>query len=280
MITLTSHRILMRFLQVDVFAESAFRGNPLAVFPDAATLTTQQMQSIAREMNLSETTFVTSSSDTRYDVRIFTPEAELPFAGHPTIGTTWVLRYLGRLRGDVTEQWSDAGVTTVERIGELHWLQREETAVEESFELSPGSLGLTADEVGCSLHGTRLTPSLSSAGFTQLMVPVADADTLARAHPARDVPYGVYCFTPVGPQRLRARGFFPTYGIPEDPATGSAAAALGLYLARRIGSSAVTIEQGAQCGRPSILETEFQPRSVRVGGRCVLVATGELTVLP
>src|SRR5215212_6633987 len=83
------------FVQVDVFADRAFEGNPLAVFPQARALTATQMQSIAREMNLSETSFVTASSGDSYDVRIFTPQEELSFAGHPTIGTAWVLSDLG-----------------------------------------------------------------------------------------------------------------------------------------------------------------------------------------
>ena len=112
------------FLQVDVFADSPYSGNPLAVFPEAGDLSAPQMQAIAREMNLSETSFVTSCGDDSYDVRIFTPEEELPFAGHPTLGTTWVLRRLGRVAGDVVDQRSPAGPTTVTIVDDILWLER------------------------------------------------------------------------------------------------------------------------------------------------------------
>src|SRR4051812_18437050 len=103
----------MDFVQVDVFAEGPFKGNPLAVFPDAGELSVEQMQAIAREMNLSETTFVTAIARESYDVRIFTPQEELPFAGHPTIGTTWVLKDLGFVGGENVRQRSPVGETVV-----------------------------------------------------------------------------------------------------------------------------------------------------------------------
>ncbi len=274
----------MRFLQVDVFADGPYRGNPLAVFHDAGELTGEQMRAIAREMNLSETTFVTGVDAGGYDVRIFTPNSELPFAGHPTLGTTWVLRHLGRISGEVVQQRSAAGSTPVERRDGLLWLEREATVVDEAYELDPARIGLTSEDLGCEMNGTRLEPALSSAGFTQLMVPVADTAALDRAHPGWDVHYGVYCFT-VGrggttSGRISARGFFPTFGVPEDPATGSAAAALGLYLGARVGAGNAIIDQGAACGRPSVLHLDWEPKVVRVGGRCQLVAVGELVSLP
>lgn len=270
----------MRFIQVDVFAEGPYQGNPLAVFPDSGELTPAQMQAIAREMNLSETTFVTGADAGGYDVRIFTPNSELPFAGHPTLGTTWVLRHLSRISGEVVQQRSAAGSTTVELRDGLLWLEREATVVEEAYEVDPALIGLTSKDIGCEINGTRVEPALSSAGFPQLMVPVVDTAALDRAHPGWDVPYGVYCFTVAPGGRISARGFFPTFGVPEDPATGSAAAALGLYLGARVGAGNAVIDQGAACGRPSVLHMDWEPAVVRVGGRCQLVAVGELVSLP
>ena len=273
----------MKFLQVDVFAEGPYRGNPLAVFPDSGALTGAQMQAIAREMNLSETTFVTGCEGDGYTVRIFTPNAELPFAGHPTLGTAWVLHHLGRLSGEVFQQQSAAGTTPVELRDGLLWLQREASEVDETYELDPALIGLSEEDLGLEMGGSNLEPALSSAGFTQLMVPLANASALDRARPGWEVPHGVYCFTLTrgGPDgRIAARGFFPTLGVPEDPATGSAAAALGLYLGARVGGGHSIIDQGAACGRPSALHLEWEPRVARVGGACQLTAIGELVRLP
>lgn len=286
----------MDLLQVDVFADTPFGGNPLAVFPDAGDFSAEQMQAIAREMNLSETSFVLAVDGSSYDVRIFTPEEELPFAGHPTIGTAWVLRHLGRLSADEMTQRSPAGDTPVEVAGDLLRFTRDGTVEDDLDRRRPRSseeiaacLGLTTDEIGLEARelgrSGRLRPALSNAGLSQLMVPLKNLDALARSR--ADVTAlsdfgaeGVYCFTSVKAGLLQARGFFPSLGIPEDPATGSAAAALGLYLADRTGAFDLEVRQGVEMGRPSRIHLSAQAGRVRVGGRCELVLTGRLTRLP
>lgn len=286
----------MDFYQLDVFAEGPYRGNPLAVFPDAAELSKDRMQQIAREMNLSETTFVTNATTDSYSVRIFTPKDELPFAGHPTIGTCWLLRHLGRLTSDRVTQSSAAGDTTVERKGDLLWFSRtgsaepdlgdrdqaSSTKLAAALSLDPSDIGLEAREIG---RPGRLMPAFSDAGFRQLMVPVASPDVLERAVVRTELlfeldRFGVYCFTGIRAGGVRARGFFPGLGLPEDPATGSAAAALGIYLADRVGPIDLEIEQGVEMGRPSRIAMSAREGDVSIGGRCELIFSGRLEALP
>ena len=287
----------MEFWQIDVFAESAFRGNALAVFPDAAGLSNEQMQSIAAEMNLSETTFVTSISSDGYSVRIFTPRTELPFAGHPTIGTAWVLRELGKVEGNALEQTSPAGPTKVtfsegkvwfERSGEVSEDLRVTTPqigerLAKALGVQPGDIGLEPRELGRSVD--RLEAARTDVGVEHVMVPIKDAEALSRCRPVAaaldemDMP-GVYCFTAVGAGRLQARGFFPGFGIAEDPATGSAAAGLGVYLADRTGSLEAEIAQGVEMGRPSRIYLRADEEEVQIGGACERVAEGKLVSLP
>jgi trans-2,3-dihydro-3-hydroxyanthranilate isomerase len=286
----------MRFVQVDVFGDEPYQGNPLAVFPDAAGLTGDQMQTIAREMNLSETSFVMSAEGESYDVRIFTPAEELPFAGHPTLGTAWVLRHSGMVKGERLTQHSPAGATSVsfsgdrvsfERTGSVEpdLDQRSVDIAEQlarALSLKPTDIGHGAGALG---RAGTLRPARADAGVAQLMVPVRDLETLGRVSVRRDLldpldPFGVYCFTGVAPGTVRARGLFPGAGVPEDPATGSAAAGLGLYLAARLGEITFEIEQGAEIGRPSRLYVAASPGHVQVGGRCHLVFEGEMSALP
>ncbi|MDQ3646955.1 MAG: PhzF family phenazine biosynthesis protein [Actinomycetota bacterium] len=285
----------MEFLQVDVFSDGPYTGNPLAVFPDAGGLSGSQMQRIASEMNLSETAFVTSVEPHRYRVRIFTPRKELAFAGHPTIGTTWVLRNGGRLTEEDVTQVSDAGETSVTLEGDTLWFERIGSVGADIEEHDPlhreiarglgvdqRDLGMEARELGRS--GT-LYPAVSNAGLEQLMVPVRDLAALARCSAAPGLLEsagieGFYCFTATAAGRIQARGLFPAVGIAEDPATGSAAAALGLYLADRLGAIEVDVDQGVEMGRPSKIHVRGAPGRVKVGGRCSLVVSGRLEVLP
>lgn len=287
----------MDFYQVDAFADAPFRGNPLAVFPDAEGLTREQMQSIAREMNLSETTFVGSSTSDSYDVRIFTPNEELPFAGHPTVGTAWLLRHLGRVTADRVMQNSAAGTTAVEVTGDLVWFTRPGTVEPDVAETDPSSaariaaaLGLEPTDVGLEARELgrpgRLEPAYTDIGLRQLMIPVTDVDTLGRVQPRADGlralagTIGAYCFTAFKAGVVRARGFFPAVGIDEDPATGSAAAGLGIYLADRVGAIELEIHQGVEMGRPSRIGVRAAPGEVSIGGRCELIFTGHLETLP
>ncbi len=275
----------MDFFQVDVFAGAPYQGNPLAVFPDAADLGDDQMQSIAAEMNLSETTFVTATDESGYDVRIFTPRTEMPFAGHPTIGTTWVLRHLGIAQGRVVEQHSGAGTTPVHVEGDTIWFERKGSArhdlqAPEPVVLAEG-LGLDPADLG----NGELSPALYDAGLPTLVAPLQSVDALGRCMPRGDLlgsfpGEGVYCFTRLDVGRLRARSFFPGVGVMEDPATGSAAAALGIYFGERVGRAQLEIDQGVEMGRPSRISVRADIGRVEVGGRCELTLTGRLEQLP
>lgn len=285
----------MDFVQVDVFADGPYSGNPLAVFPEAAELSTAQMQAIASEMNLSETTFVTSISGDSYDVRIFTPRSELPMAGHPTLGTAWVLRDSGRVSGDRIEQRSAAGPTPVTFEGETVWLERSGSVDPDAAGTKPDhsdrlarALGIQVSDIGLEARelgrSGRLDPAYSDAGFRLLIAPVRDLDALGRCSSGPDLAQfdggGAYCVTAVQAGRLRARGFFPGVGVAEDPATGVAAAALGVYLADRIGDTRVEIAQGVEMGRPSKISLDARSDRVRVGGRCEHILEGRLSRLP
>jgi trans-2,3-dihydro-3-hydroxyanthranilate isomerase len=287
---------MMEFFQIDVFAGSAYAGNPLAVFPEAEELSTDQMQRIALEMNLSETTFVTSVEDARYSVRIFTPGQELPFAGHPTIGTTWLLRRMKRLSGDRFIQSSAAGDTEITAVGDELWFERT-GRVDADLEASDDpdaadpiatAIGLQSREVGLDAKGLggsgELKVAAADAGVEQLMVPVRDDSVLARCSPRSELvtlhPTGVYCFTALSDGHIGARGFFPGAGVAEDPATGSAAAGLGLYLADRVGAGSFEIVQGREMGRPSRILMRCEPGKVSIGGHCEPIFKGELEALP
>jgi len=286
----------MRFIQLDVFAGTPYLGNPLAVFPEAGELRRDQMQAIAREMNLSESAFVTRAGRDSYDVRIFTPKEELAFAGHPTIGTTWVLRHLGVVEGDEVVQHSAGGDTPVRVEGDLSWFVRSGDVgndledhdvhaarrIASALGLEERDVGLEARELGRS---GRLRPAIADAGVANVIVPLRDALTLSSVSVSADAVaelggHGAYCFTAVQAGRVRARGFYPALGIPEDPATGSAAAALGLYLATRIGDVDLEITQGVEINRESKMLVRTKAGQVEVGGRCALVAEGTLSTLP
>jgi len=277
----------MEFLQVDVFTDHPYEGNPLAVFPDAGSLSGEQMQSIAREMNLSETAFVTGAHGDGYEVRIFTPASELEFAGHPTIGTTWALRHLGRLEGDVAIQRSAAGETTVRRSGDSLWFERSGSAEPDREDRAAlaSALGIEPSDIGFSWDGTELAPAFADAGLQQLMVPLKDVGVLGRSSPdpgllAEAGLGGAYCFAPSAPGELRARGYWPGFGVMEDPATGSAAAGLGIYLADRLGVVDVSVIQGVEMDRPCHMGLRSEEGRVAVGGECRLVLEGRLTTLP
>jgi trans-2,3-dihydro-3-hydroxyanthranilate isomerase len=299
-----------RFLQWDVFTDRAFGGNPLAVFPEAEGLSTQEMQSLAREMNLSETTFVLppQAPGADFRLRIFTPAAELPFAGHPVVGTHWALAHLGRvtLREPVTTVRLELGVGVLPadlqvangRLQRVVMTQGRPTfhaVLHDVRELAEG-LGLPPE----AITETGLPVQVVSTGIPQMMVPVrslAEVQTLGadrlnvaalnracRAVGTEDVL--VFTRQTERPEaNVHVRNFAPLLGVPEDPATGSANGALGAYLAhyKAVPWSGPTLrlvsEQGAEMSRPSTLYVEVdvergEPVAVRVGGEAVLVAEG------
>lgn len=283
---------------VSVFTEDdpMLGGNPLGVVPEGAGLPRERMQAIARTLNLSETTFVTKREADSYEIRIFTPEGEMPFAGHPTLGTAWVLRRSGAFDADRVEQRSRGGPTDVSFRGDAVWFGRSGSAdadledrdtgaikqVAAALGLSVEQIGLEARELGRPGH---LRPAYSDAGLRQLMVPVRDLAALgsARADDERLrhlTSAGAYVFTATGAGTVRARGFMGPAGVGEDPGTGSAAAALGLYMAARVGDIRFEIRQGVEMGRPCRIEVSAEPGAVEVGGRCGPILTGVLAPGP
>lgn len=291
-----------RYLTCDVFTDRVFCGNPLAVLPDARGLTGAQMQSIAREFNYSETTFVLPPDDPRHAarVRIFTPGGELPFAGHPTIGTAFVLATIGSIPAHAAEVVFEQGVGPVpvaifRDADRVTHCRLTAARLPEPGPAAPAArdlaqmLSLAAGEV---LEGGACW----SCGVPFLVVPVADLGALARC--ALDPPrwrellagyptQKVYPAARVGELHWRVRMFAPGLGVAEDPATGSAAASFAGWLARELpqpsdGTLAVRLEQGIEMGRPSELQVEFDRRAgritaVRVGGAAVMVAEGTIS---
>lgn len=278
-----------RYLLVDVFTDHPFAGNALAVFPEGHKVPRSSMQAIAREMNLSETAFVTGVSIDSYQSRIFTPFMELPFAGHPTLGTAWALRHLGLLAGDRVVQRTAAGDTAVSIALDTVWLERagnvgldveDVSFVAHALGVSESDIGFNAAQLG--MERVMLAPALADAGVAQMMVPIADSMTLSEMQPGAEIADlasdGVYCFTAIAPTKVRARFFGAGLGVSEDPATGSAAAGLGLYLSARAGDLAFDISQGTEVGRPSVIDVVTNRGRVRVGGAVVLAGEGELVV--
>lgn len=306
-----------QFAQVDVFTDRAFAGNPLAVFLEGEGLSDAEMQAIAKEMNLSETTFVLPPERAEHAarVRIFTPAQELPFAGHPTIGTAFVLATKGLLPGSSTELILEEGIGpvpvrlegSVEAPGFI-WMRHGEASFGAPY-LNRGefaqALGLREPDL---LAGAPIVSG--STGRPFLFVPLRDRATVDRA--ALDAskllrcfgdtePLGVFIFSP-DPDNLHvfeglagqvySRMFAPhTSSIPEDPATGGASGALGAYLVRyglvKPGNGAdelrIVSEQGTKMGRQSFIHIRMRGRedgsySIEIGGTVVPVAEGVLCV--
>ncbi|MEO8539015.1 MAG: PhzF family phenazine biosynthesis protein [bacterium] len=287
-----------RFVQVDVFTSTPFGGNQLAVFTDARGLADGQMQAIAREMNFSESTFVFPPEDPAHDarVRIFTPGQELPMAGHPTVGTGWVL---GRERGK-TDLVFELGVgptsVTVELAGDRQGAATMRQRVPEFWEAT-ATAEVAAQLI--SLPVDSLDPGLpilnGGAGVDYLYVPLRSRADVAAARPnasAMESYFGeafhraVYLFSPEADAAsdVRGRMFFLVNGAPlEDPATGSAAGPLGGYLVNQkvCPAGRIRLQQGYEMGRPSdiALDVTGVPgalESVSVGGGVVKVAEGTL----
>jgi trans-2,3-dihydro-3-hydroxyanthranilate isomerase len=299
-----------RFYTCDVFTDQPFAGNPLAVFPDARGLSAQQMQLITREFNLSETTFVfppQKGAHTRH-VRIFTPGAEMPFAGHPTVGTAYVLATIGEipLDGEVTHIMFEEGVGPVPvsiraRDGQPVFTQLSAARMPE-FGPPPPAPGVIAQLLSLDeadiLTGAD-APQAVSCGVPFLFVPLRSRDAVRRARLNRTVweevladywAREVFLFSYEAERPgsdLHARMFAPALGIAEDPATGAAATALAGYLSVRDERYACTlrwrVEQGIEMGRPSILEVEADKggnrvTAIRVGGAAVMMSEGTIDV--
>ena len=295
-----------RFQTLDVFTETALAGNPLAVVLDAEGLDDSRMQAIAAEFNLSETVFVFEPRNpiNTARVRIFTPRRELPFAGHPTIGTAALLAH--QRAGDLLAA-QDLGIVLEEAVGDVvcSARHRQGKALAAYFELpklperlagTPPSkeqiaeaFGLEPKDLGFGAH----EPSLFTAGTPYLFVPVRSLDAIGRAKPgavagsAADDP-AAFLYTGEAARSgsaYHARMFAPAWGVTEDPATGSAAAAFaGVVCAfdrPGDGEHALTIEQGFKMGRPSLIALGLtieagSLRGATIGGSVVLVSSGSL----
>ncbi len=275
-----------RYVVADVFTDEPLTGNQLAVFTDARDLSDVDMQSLAREMNFSETVFVLPATTDEADVRIriFTPAVELPFAGHPTLGSAFVLG--GPLQKIVIRLETGAGIVPVEleREGPKIVFGRMEQPVpvwEGVPDPAPILAALGSERSGLPVERYDLGPGhvyveLGSPGAVQGLSP--DIGALAAA--TQD---GVNCFAHVEGNRWKTRMFAPNHGVVEDPATGSAAGPLAIHLARhgriRFGDE-IEISQGAEIDRPSTLYATAEGEGdridrVEVGGSAVLVARGE-----
>jgi trans-2,3-dihydro-3-hydroxyanthranilate isomerase len=289
----------------DVFTSEAFGGNQLAVLPDATGLSTDQMHRITREFNFSETVFVLPPADQSHArrLRIFTPGVELPFAGHPTVGTAFVLASIGEIpvTGDETKIIFEEGVGPVPVLiraknGSPVFAQLTTARIPEKGAetydpaIIAQALSLDVDDIDVA-RGIESW----SAGLPYLFIPLNSLDALARSRVNAEawekslknspVPE-VYPFVDYE-GAIRARMYAPNIGLTEDPATGSACASLGGYLASRSdirdGTLRVTVHQGVEMGRPSRLELEVDMKggamkAVRVGGASVLVSSGTLHV--
>jgi trans-2,3-dihydro-3-hydroxyanthranilate isomerase len=282
------------FQTVDVFTDRKFGGNPLAVIPDAQGLSTGQMQSIAAEFNLAETTFVLPPKDPKNTahVRIFTPKSELPFAGHPNVGTAFVLARHGRA-GDRFVFEEGAGLVPLDLV-------RENGAVVAARLAAPQPLSLgerVAAEIVAHAAGVQPDdivgePVIASTGNNFLFAELRSREVLKsashnaevfRKHLPMERTVGLHLY--VTAPEIQSRMFAPLFGVPEDPATGSANITLIGLLALRDPrpdlTLSKTIGQGVDMGRPSVLEATAEKKGGKViatyiGGRCVPMLSGTI----
>ncbi|WP_439028266.1 PhzF family phenazine biosynthesis protein [Haloarchaeobius sp. DT45] len=283
---------------VDVFATERYAGNQLAVVTDAGDLTDETMQAIAREFGYSETTFVEGRDDGGWHVRIFTPAEEIPFAGHPTLGTAWVIReHLASGHPDPVVLHLGVGDVPVRVEDGTLWMTQQAPTFGREFgrDEAAGTLGLDPASMRDDLPVQAV-----STGLPTIVVPLRDRaaletievdrpayDRLTADHDAKNVL--AFCPEPRDEAHdYAARVFAPYYDVPEDPATGSSNGCLAGYLARHVGPVDAVVEQGYEMGRPSLLELRAREGGdgdadentdevhVEVGGDVVHVADGTL----
>jgi trans-2,3-dihydro-3-hydroxyanthranilate isomerase len=295
-----THYPIMKFYIVDVFAVEKYTGNQLAVFTDAGSLSDEQMQRIAKETNYSETTFIPSTEmrEGGYEVRIFTPEQELPFAGHPTLGTAYIIQQeliknqvdrvnLNLKVGQIPVTLHYAGESV-----EWLWMQQKTPTFGQGFsadKIAP-ILNLEVDEID-----TRFPIEEVSTGVPFIIVPLKTLAAIKRIKVNKDKYFEliektqakailVFCAETYSPENnLNVRMFADYLGVPEDPATGSANGCLAGYLVEYsyFGEESINlrVEQGYEIGRPSLLLLKAQKSQqgieVSVGGKVILVAKGE-----
>ncbi|KAM3098166.1 PhzF family phenazine biosynthesis protein [Phormidesmis sp. 146-12] len=296
----------LTFYIVDVFAEEKYAGNQLAVFRHCGNLSTEQMQRIAKEINYSETTFILSEEmrEGGYDVRIFTPDRELPFAGHPTLGTAFILQQevIGQPVESVTLNLKVGPIPVTLNYPngtiDLLWMRQNPPTFGRKFEATTIAPILNLDP---SDLDDRYPIQEVSTGLPFFIVPLKTQRSLKQAKTNRDRLFEllqttdaqamlIFCPEPYQPiNQLSVRVFVDAMGIPEDPATGSANGCLAGYLAKydyfgdplQVTHHAleIRVEQGYEIGRPSLLFLKAQKSGdaieVSVGGQVVLVARGE-----
>jgi trans-2,3-dihydro-3-hydroxyanthranilate isomerase len=302
-----------RYVTADVFTDRIFGGNPLAVVLDAADLSTAQMQAIALEFNYSETTFVLPPDDPAHTakIRIFTPRTEVPFAGHPNVGTAFVLarepRFAAAAAGGMFVFEQTAGLVPLKLLRECDATVGAELSAPEALsrrtvvsrEAAAACLSLDPSDIAIETHA----PQIASVGLPFLIVELGSRDALRRATPniaahAELLPLdgadAIFAYWPApeespapGETVLHARTFSPLDGIVEDPATGSACAAaitlLATLAAHPHPELLWRIHQGVDMGRPSLLSGRTSSHDAKVvgthiGGRCVAVLEGTLVV--
>jgi trans-2,3-dihydro-3-hydroxyanthranilate isomerase len=298
--------VQLNFATIDVFTDRQFGGNPLAVLPDARGLTSDEMQAVAAEFNLSETTFVLPPQDeaNTAQVRIFTPRAELPFAGHPNVGTAFVLAgcTISAARpttGDTMIFEEKAGLVRIQLLGDRSAVTGARLAAPQGF-----SMGETIDREivasACSLAPADIDtrahqPCIASCGLPLIFAAVTSRAALATARPRSEIfaqhelATGIHLYveaaSPVAD--IEARMFAPRFGVIEDPATGSANVALIALLATLRAEPDLRLErrisQGVDMGRPSLLIASAEKRAGKVieahiGGSCVPVMSGVIAL--
>jgi len=285
------------FYQVDVFSNKLFGGNPLAVFLNGEDFAEYQLQQVAKEMNLSETTFISPPShpDADFDVRIFTPGKEIPFAGHPTLGTAFVLKHAGLIpstKNHLLLNFKSGLVSVYLQDDGIILMKTPKGKILKTFSNNKEvaeSLGLKVNNIDPDLPIQTVT-----TGFPALLVPITTLESikemvvdlvLLKPLLEQEKVDMVYPFTRQTfdqKNSIHARGFAPFIGIPEDPGTGSVASALGFYLHEKNPKEKdFIIEQGYEIKRPSnifvkIVVAEGRTNEIRVGGRVRLVLKGTL----
>jgi len=279
----------MRYVIADVFTDKPFGGNQLAVFTDARDIPEEWLQQLTREFNFAETVFLyTAEGDGHAKMRIFTPAAEIPFAGHPVLGTAFVLAGPLQLEQIVLETGVGNIPVTVEREGpriSFGWMEQPIPSVGAFTDVAEllDVLGAPQPELPVEIYDN---------GLEHVMVKLADADAVRALEPDMKrlaaMPHlGTSCFAGSGSEFV-TRMFAPGYGVPEDPATGSAAGPLACHLLRHGLAEAgaeLTISQGEQVGRPSQLTAIVRGSAdvieqVVVGGSAVVVSRGEFKLAP
>ncbi|MBT8473975.1 MAG: PhzF family phenazine biosynthesis protein [Alphaproteobacteria bacterium] len=286
---------MTHYVVYDVFTDTPFGGNPLAVITDARGLDGAQMQKIAREFNFSESTFVLPPEDPAHTarVRIFTPSQEIPFAGHPTVGTAIALRDLGRIDDHATLELGVGPIPVTVKDGAAEFATRVplQTWHDPPAEVVAAAISAAPGVVSHANHG----PVIASVGLPFAIAELTDRAALAAAainidafrafepNWPTDYHFDLLVYVRDG-QRIDARMFAPLDGIPEDPATGSAAAALTAFFGWLDGRSQhFEVSQGVDMGRPSLIRTSVEvengtPVETRVAGNAVRVMEGRLTL--